>query len=385
LSEITRDSNRRFRVLTEAESGLRLAPRATITFATGEGARIDLSSIYRPDSRGTIFPGPLRMTVELDANDMNAAEARALQHSETISALVAYIGNGPVARPKVMVTFEVRSDAQLREYQQFFHDDLGLRSTREVPTDAVGAVATALDGLRHADRQRVRRALLQYRLALAEDDVLERFMMIATAFEALNPLLGARLGIPLRRDEPCPKCGEVLGRPWAGGMYGWIERECGEDVSRRSGRIRNGYVHGYADLQTLAGDAGEVGAVIELALRKAIAYLSSTKIDAGVAPLAPRIPYHAAVVGTISGPVEERLAQGDEYPHLEGGAEIRNSRNVGDRIEVELALNAVARLPEGVGIQVSRLVRPADAGAFFSEAEFSYKRAAKNEVEEAES
>jgi hypothetical protein len=217
------EPGKEYRVVLRTKSRVTLGRGESIEFAEPKaGINASVRTLYRTDERGTAFPGDFETTAVITARDSNEAAVLALEQAHFLAALFALIGAAPVHLPRVDRVHEIRPDESEREFRQFIEDDLGLRPTRRVPKGAPAEVFHKLLELPPDVYQRLSRALRWYQGALTTDDVLDRFSQIWTAFETLNPVLAKHLNVPLFEETACPKCGQAIKRPVAGGAYGWI-------------------------------------------------------------------------------------------------------------------------------------------------------------------
>lgn len=352
---------KRYRVVMEATSAIRLGKDQRLQVESPD-VLLAVGSTYRPDEHGTLLPGPLAIVADARASDRQSAQIQALALADLMCSIVALAGNGPVHRPRLLLTYEIRADEAPREFEQFFHDDIGVRETRKVTPERLNDLVVAIDRTPKKTQDRLKRALRQHRLGLLEDDPLERFILVMTAFEALNPLFAELLGVPNQREEQCPHCGGAITRPSAAGIYTWLTQVCDAETSDTARAIRNGYVHGYRDMDELATMAAGIVTKVEAALVAALGELMSVeKLEGQPAPLPPRIPFEVAIRGTLSGLVEESVSEVGVHPHLLGGVIVKSSKNVGpdgDAVQLDLQLNAKVQLPPRVNLSLSGFTTP---------------------------
>jgi hypothetical protein len=354
-------AGKQYRVVLRTKSRVTLGRDESIEFVEPKaGIRASVRTLYRTDERGTAFPGDLEITAVVAAPDSNAAAAMAFEQAHLLTAVFGLIGAAPVYLPRFHLVHEVGPDQSEREFHQFIEDDLGLRPTRRIPMDAPLEVFQKLFELPPDSYKRLSRALRWYRGAVTIDDVLDRFSQIWAAFETLNPVLGKHLDVPLFEEAKCPRCGEAIKRPVAGGAYSWIEHALGRETAAKIRRLRNGLLHGYDDLDKLAAVAREILPDLERALSAAIGELLDLgdevkRLIGAHSPAADR-PYSAVLVGVMSGPVEKMFAETGELPHFEGRTVIIDSRNTGpdeqERIKATLSFEGPAKAPVGTTIRL---------------------------------
>jgi hypothetical protein len=360
---------KQYRVVLRTKSRVTLGRGEAIDFAEPKASiRARVRTLYRTDERGTSFPGELEVTAVVSAADANAASATAFEQAHFLAAIFGLIGAAPVHLPRFHLVHEIGPDESEREFQQFIEDDLGLRPTRRIPKGAPVEVFQKLFELQPDSYKRLSRALRWYRGALTTDDVLDRFTQMWAAFETLNPVLGKHLGVPMFEEAKCPKCGEAIKRPVAGGAYGWIEHELGREVAGKTRRLRNGLLHGYEDLDKLAAIAREILPGLERALSTAIGELLGLgdevkRLIGAYAPAAEK-PYSAVLVGVVSGPVEKMFSETGDLPHFEGRTVIIDSRNTGpeeqERIKATLSFEGPTKAPAGTSIRLTGVGLPTE-------------------------
>lgn len=361
--DTSNDGDTTYRVIFDVQSPIRLG-RDTKVRVTGPGIEMGMVTLYREDPHGTKMPGPIQIEVAIPAPDLRTAVSRAAESAEVLASLVALAGHGPVSSPRLMIVYEVRADERAREFQQYFHDDIGLRPTRHISEADVTNLIRGLDRTPRKTNERLRRALRSYRMAMLESDILERFLLIMTAFESINPPLATLLNVPRRRDDPCPHCGKAIARPWSSGMYTWLTNTCGADVSGKTGRLRNGYVHGFRSLDELSVEVSQIAASVEAALADALKELMGVPpLALPPQPLPARYPFQIAVRGQLTGDVEVGVITTGTHPQLSGGLVVDSSGHIPgtDRITVGLRMNGTAVLPDGVQLNLEAYQLPYSA------------------------
>jgi hypothetical protein len=204
-------------------------------------------------------------------------------------------------------------------------------------------------------------ALRWYRSAVSTDELLERFTMVWAGLETLNVLLTEKQGLKHYEESPCPKCGHPIKRPSASGVHGWIEASQGAEVRRKARKLRTALAHGLGTVSEAAALVEEVGGKVERALVEAILALTGVDMNPPLEPLAPDLAFIAKLSGTLSGPVETRIADLPAHPHVEGDLKVKGSHNTGPDggiAELDYELPGEKVVPEGVTLTVNQVEVP---------------------------
>jgi hypothetical protein len=338
----------------------------SVILPTGE--RASVRTLYWSDEHGTPHPGELQFDFLVSAVDVNDAIAIARPKAISLASICSYLANGPVGEPRLVLIHEVGSDDSTREYHFFIPDTLKLRSTTRVGTTPLNDLLAKLHELNPSSLSRVERAMHWRAVALGLDDPVERLQAVLNGFEALNTVLADHLGVDRYETRKCKECGAETKAPVASGVHEWLKRECGEEIERETREVRNGLIHGFRAIDELHASAKALIEPVERALMAAIGECAGMReinelID--WPPLVPTLPFALAMHGTCGGAVEAAYFRDGSLPELEASIRIKSSSLVPqeDRATVELEQTAVARLPEGVSIQITGTTMPRDAGA----------------------
>jgi hypothetical protein len=368
-------ATQQFRVVAHAATGARFRPGDGFTIVFDEQATlspmmptsISVRTVWFNRDVGDPMPTELEFTINLHADDVDAAVGAAMPMATSYAAMIAFTTNVAVGTPRMIVAYEITPGLDRRPIV-FAHrgprgEDVTLGRWIE-PTE----VQAIVEGVhRQVDEPRIARAFGQYEVALRYWSDEQRVLSLAHLYMAIEALTRVVGGAERERHghSNAETHARALGitidasKRWQNELDGRIRRDviCAGDheTFQAARKASDGLEHGYASFQHIRAAAESYTGRLFGHVRRTILSVMTLDPDVTAAieahlPL-DTTPFRHEIRGVLHGAVIDADALGTDnnpHPELLWSAAPTLHFTEDDTLVMTVNGNVTARLADGI-------------------------------------
>lgn len=345
-----------------AKPAVKLKPgisKIDLIFLEGKKSiRAIVEKIEEPDNAGSIVQTGLKITVFIEASNLDEAIREGGTRADGIMSLMTLVtGVGiPVVRREL--GYEVTPGKSERAFIQFFHDlRVKPQSRRELDHTVHTKIIDKTLGIDRNWADRIFRAVRWYRSGVSSRDVFDRFACFWIGLEALNPLFQEKLNV---KDDTtsCPECGHTWSPvPTVSGIRIFVKNHIrdGDKLYRKIRSLRIHIFHSRKSLYNIIGDVKDLSPKLGKILVSAILFLLEYE-DWETLPkdvITNIFPIKTALIGKLIGGDPRQLGPHGKHPHLEiTKIQPRSRKKEDGTMTYDIKAVGIARLSKNVKLSI---------------------------------